>query len=73
MSGPLSGIKVIELAAFVAAPTVGRLMADMGADVIKVESAGVRPAYLTCPSASTKTKIPFSTFTTTARSSSAWI
>ena len=38
MSGPLSGIKVIELAAFVAAPTVGRLMADMGADVIKVES-----------------------------------
>ena len=37
MSGPLSGIKVIELAAFVAAPTVGRLMADMGAEVIKVE------------------------------------
>lgn len=38
MSGPLSGIKVVELAAFVAAPVVGRMMADLGAEVIKVEA-----------------------------------
>jgi len=38
MSGPLSGIKVVELATYVAAPVVGRMMADMGAEVIKVEA-----------------------------------
>lgn len=38
MSGPLSGIKVVELAAFVAAPVVGRILADLGAEVIKVEA-----------------------------------
>ena len=34
---PLSGYKVIELATVVAAPTAGRLMAEFGADVIKIE------------------------------------
>lgn len=33
----LDGIKVVELANYVAAPVVGRICADMGADVIKVE------------------------------------
>ena len=37
MAGPLQGIKVIELAQIMAGPTCGLLLADMGADVIKVE------------------------------------
>ena len=36
-NGPLAGIKVIELAQIMAGPTCGMLLADMGADVIKVE------------------------------------
>jgi len=35
--GPLAGVKVVELAQIMAGPTCGMLLADMGADVIKVE------------------------------------
>ncbi|MCB1519954.1 MAG: CoA transferase [Hyphomicrobiaceae bacterium] len=37
MPGPLSGMKVIELAHIMAGPVAGLMLADMGADVIKVE------------------------------------
>lgn len=37
MTGPLSGLKVIELAHIMAGPVCGQFLADMGADVIKVE------------------------------------
>lgn len=37
MTAPLSGIKVVELASFVAVPAAGALLADMGAEVVKVE------------------------------------
>ncbi len=42
-SGPLSGYRVIELAAWVAGPAAGGIMADWGADVIKVEPASGDP------------------------------
>lgn len=36
---PLAGVKVVEMATMVAAPAAARFLADMGADVVKVESA----------------------------------
>lgn len=35
--GPLSGVRVLELGNLIAAPTAGRLLAEFGADVVKVE------------------------------------
>jgi len=37
VTAPLEGIRVVEIASFVAAPAAGALLTDLGAEVIKVE------------------------------------
>ncbi len=41
---PLENIKVVDLTSYLAAPTTGRVLAEWGADVVKVESFGGDPA-----------------------------
>lgn len=44
---PLEGIRVVELATFVAVPMTARVLADMGAEVIKVEAPAGDPLRFT--------------------------
>ncbi|QFR33588.1 CaiB/BaiF CoA-transferase family protein [Ancylobacter sp. TS-1] len=39
-AGPLSGVRVVELGNLIAAPFATRLMADFGAEVVKIEAPG---------------------------------
>ncbi len=60
-TGPLKGIKIVELAMWAAGPMVTGILADWGADIIKIESPegdpyralnvhpGVQPANITNP------------------------
>lgn len=43
MTGPLSGVRIVELAGLGPIPFAGMLLADMGADIIQIERHGVPP------------------------------
>jgi formyl-CoA transferase len=39
-SGPLAGLKVVEMGQLIAGPFCGQLLGDLGADVVKIEAPG---------------------------------
>ncbi len=41
MPGPMEGVKVVEMGVWVAGPAAGGILADWGADVIKIEPPGL--------------------------------
>ena len=46
MAGPVEGIKVVELGVWVAGPAAGGILADWGADVVKIEPPTGDPARM---------------------------
>ena len=46
MAGPMEGIKVVELGVWVAGPAAGGILADWGADVVKIEPPTGDPGRL---------------------------
>jgi crotonobetainyl-CoA:carnitine CoA-transferase CaiB-like acyl-CoA transferase len=41
MTGPMDGVRVVEMGVWVAGPAAGVILADWGADVVKIEPPGV--------------------------------
>lgn len=56
-NGPLEGIRVVEFGSFIAGPLAGQLLADMGADVIKVEPPAGDPWRLQNPVAPNESRV----------------
>jgi crotonobetainyl-CoA:carnitine CoA-transferase CaiB-like acyl-CoA transferase len=46
MAGPMEGIRVVELGVWVAGPAAGGILADWGADVVKIEPPDGDPARM---------------------------
>src|SRR5215217_5800807 len=44
MAGPLEGVRVVELGVWVAGPAAGGILADWGADIVKIEPPAGDPA-----------------------------
>lgn len=57
MSGPLQGIRILGFGSFVAGPWGGQLLADMGAEVIKVEPPTGDPWRQTTPFAPNESRV----------------
>jgi crotonobetainyl-CoA:carnitine CoA-transferase CaiB-like acyl-CoA transferase len=69
----LEGLRVVELATYIAAPGAAGIMADWGAEVIKVESPEGDPMRrFFDPSARTRTPTRSSSSTTAARRPWCW-
>jgi alpha-methylacyl-CoA racemase len=49
MTGPLAGVRVLELAGIGPAPFAGMLLADLGADVVRVDRPGGQPLQVVAP------------------------
>ena len=47
MSGPLSGVRVLDISTMLAAPLAAQILGDYGADVIKVDIQPVRIRFIT--------------------------
>src|ERR1700728_3306144 len=45
MRGVLDGIRVVEQGTFITGPCAGMMLADLGADVVKIESPGAGDPY----------------------------
>src|SRR3990172_5105715 len=41
MPGPVEGVRVVELGVWIAGPAAGLILADWGADVVKIEPPGI--------------------------------
>jgi crotonobetainyl-CoA:carnitine CoA-transferase CaiB-like acyl-CoA transferase len=72
-AAPLAGLRVIDMTIWMAGPVTGMLLADLGADVVKVESAAGDPTRAhTAPTAGataeTGTSISYATFNRNKRS-----
>lgn len=59
MAGPMDGVRVVELGVWVAAPAAGGILADWGADVIKIEPPTGDPARTFGRMLGTDTNPPF--------------
>ncbi|MFD3587750.1 CaiB/BaiF CoA transferase family protein [Streptomyces sp. NPDC058683] len=69
---PLAGLRVVDMTIWMAGPVTGMLLADLGADVVKVESLNGDPTRShtapTAGSGTTGTSISYSTFNRNKRS-----
>jgi crotonobetainyl-CoA:carnitine CoA-transferase CaiB-like acyl-CoA transferase len=66
-AGPLSGVTVVELAHWMAAPAAGGVLSDWGADVIKIEPHGGEPMRRIWGSAGANPDAPNGGFTSANR------
>ncbi|MBP2642042.1 MAG: CoA-transferase family [Firmicutes bacterium] len=48
MNRVLEGVKVVDLTTYAAAPMAGRMLADFGAEVIKIEPLKAKKYYSSC-------------------------